>query len=208
MTVKDRSPIRIVHSHLDLKTWLARTPTADEARPGQCPACQAPGRPLGERLGLWGHGLRQRQQRGPLEPEGPSQTVVLSARRYLCTRCRALVLVVPRGVMPRRHYAAAAIALALFLYGFLGLPLPEVRRRVSPWRVVGAAAATGWATLVRWVGAARRGALFCCVRPCPKDFSLRQVAQRAAATLCAFALPGEAAAGTETAAFYGGMRMA
>jgi len=208
LDVEDRSPIRIVHSRFDLKTWLERTPTADEARPGQCPACQAPGRPLGERLGLWGHGLRPRQQRGPLDPEGPPQTVVLSARRYRCTRCRAIVLVVPRGVVSRRHYAAAAIALALALYGWLGLPLPAVRRRVSPWRVMGTAAATGWATLVRWVRAARRGALLGCVRPCPQDFTLRQVAERAATTLSAFALPREAAAGPEAAAFHGGMRMA
>ena len=39
---------------------------------------------------------------------------------------------VPSEVMPRRHYAATAIALAIALYGLAGEPHAEVRRRVSP----------------------------------------------------------------------------
>lgn len=170
--------------------------------------CQAAGRPLGARLGLWGHGLRPRQQRGPLDPEGRPQIVVVAARRYRCTRCRAVILVVPRGVVPRRHYSGGAIALALVLWGVLGLLVSQVRERVNPWQVVGECARGGWATLRRWVEAIRRGVLFPSVRGCPTDFTLRQVAKRAAETLCAYALPSLTGAPSQVCAFQGGMYMA
>lgn len=159
-------------------------------------------------MGLWGHGLRLRQQRGPLDPKGKPETVVVKARRFQCRPCGAILLVVPRGMMPRRHYAASAIALALALLGLLGLPVREVRRRVSSWQVVGATAASGWATLRRWVAAARRGELFAAVRPSPPHFTMRQVAQRAAATLCACCPVSPGPPDPAAQAFFGGMRMA
>jgi hypothetical protein len=134
--------------------------------------------------------------------------VVVPARRYQCIHCGAILLVVPQGVVPRRHYAGSAIALALCLWGLLGLTLREVRRRISPWQVVGATAASGWATLRRWAQAIRQGALFPGVRACPLTFRLRQVAQRAATTLCAWCMPSEAEAPPSVCAFFGGMRMA
>lgn len=208
MEKKDRSPLRIVHSALDLKSWLKKPPGVEEARPGQCPACESPSRPAGGPLGLWGHGQRQRQQRGPLSAEGAPEIVVFAARRYLCRSCGAVLVVVPRGVAPRRHYSASAIALALALWGLLGLPPPQVRERVSPWRVVGAAAARGWATLRRWAAAVRRGVLFAGVRACPPRFTAREVAERAASTLSALCPVGQAGGDLSALAFLGGARMA
>lgn len=86
--------------------------------------------------------------------------MVVATRRYLCVACRALITVVPRGVSRWRHYSAAAIGIALALYGVLRDSPRGVRRQVSSWPIVGASAAVGWVTLGRWVAAARRGELF------------------------------------------------
>ena len=179
-------------------------PSVDEARPGQCPVCGAASRPVGGKLNLWGHGLRERQLRGPQEPTGPAQLVLLWTRRYQCQCCTAIVQVVPQGVLPRRYYAAPAIALALVLFALRGLPAAQVRSRISPFGVVGATAAAGWTTLVRWCRALRNGTLFPHVRPCPADFTLRQVAQRCAAAIGSLAPPGIEALGPESRAFIGG----
>lgn len=179
-------------------------PSVDEARPGQCPVCEAASRPVGGKLNLWGHGLRERQLRGPQEPTGPAQLVALWTRRYQCQRCKALVQVVPQGVLPRRYYAAPAIALALVLFALRGLPAAQVRARISPFGVVGATAAAGWTTLVRWCRALRNGRLFPQVRPAPADFTLRQVAERCAAAIGSLTPPGTEALGPESRAFFGG----
>jgi hypothetical protein len=143
-----------------------------------------------------------------LEPHGAPQTVSVAVRRYRCTACRAILVVVPREVAPRKHYSAAAIAWALGLFGCDGLPLREVRRRTSPWAIVGATAAVGWTTLVRWIRAVRRHQLFAGVRPVPAVFTHRQVAARVATTLAAGAGPTVAAAGLAAAAFWGAAQMA
>jgi hypothetical protein len=114
---------------------------------------------------------------------------VVVLRRYLCRNCGAVVAVGPREVTARRHYSASAIGWALALFGVAQLAAREVRRRVSPWAVVGAAAAAGWQTLRRWAKAVREGGLFPGVRASPESFSLRQVAARAATTLAASAPP-------------------
>lgn len=159
---------------------------------------------MGGKLCLWGHGLRERQLRGPQEATGPPQTVQIKLRRYLCRRCQAVVLVMPQGVVPRRYYAAPALALALALFALLRLPAADVRKRVNPWQVVGATAADGWSTLVRWCKALQKGELFGLLRPCPSDFTLRQVAERAAATFVSLAPPGMQSLGPEVRAFLGG----
>lgn len=203
----NQSPNRIVYSSLDRKRWMEQTPSVDLARPAQCPLCENPSRPCGGPLGLWGHGLRERQQRGPLTPEGEPQIVGVTGRRYQCQRCSAILLVVPRGVLPRRQYSGAAIALALTLWGLLDLSLPEVRKRISPWPIVGDCAVSEWATLRRWVQAIQEGTLFPEVRPSPPEFTKRQVAARAATTFCAMAGPQRAREGPESQAFFGGMQM-
>ena len=174
----------------------------DEVRPGRCPACEAPSRPLGGAIGLHGHGLRERHQWGPATPGGLPELIGILVRRYQCQPCGAVVVVVPRGVLRRRLYSASAIALALALYGVAALAPGEVRRRVSPLRIVGATAAAGWASLRRWAGAVRGGRLFPVVRALPAEATLRQVAARTATTLAAYALGGRGLS-IDSAAFLG-----
>lgn len=78
---------------------------------------------------------------------------------------------------------ASAIALALALWSTGGQTAAEVRRQVSPDRLVGATAAAGWASLRRWTRSIRSSALFPCVRACPPDWKLRKVAERVTHTL-------------------------
>ncbi|MBI4952057.1 MAG: hypothetical protein HY908_08490 [Myxococcales bacterium] len=186
---KGRSNRTIVHSAIDVKTWLSRVPSVDEVRPGQCPRCAAASRPVGQGLQIWGHGLRDRQSRGPLEPLGDPVEVTLRVRRYVCRPCGAVIAVVPLGVVAGRLFAAMAIGLALTLFGVERLPLGKVRQRVSPWRRVGATAHGSWLAVRRWVRAIRGGRLFAGVRLSPERFTARQVAERAAMTLAALAPP-------------------
>ncbi len=181
---------------------MERHPTVDEARPGQCPACEAPSRPSGGTLGLHGHGQRERHQWGPVEVGGTPRLLGVLARRYACQSCGAIVMVVPRGVVYRRLYSAGAIALALALWGVSELAPAEVRRRVSPFAFVGATAAAGWESLRRWSHAVRAGRLFPVVRALPAEVTLRQVAARAATTLAACA-PGSRGLSIDSAAFLG-----
>lgn len=174
----------------------------DEVRPGRCPICGASSRPAGGALGLHGHGLRERHQWSPLEPSDTPSLIGVLLRRYLCQSCGAVVVVGPRGLVRRRLYSAGAIALTLALYGVAGLAPAEVRRRVSPLRIVGPTAAAGWASLRRWSRAVRARRLFPAVRALPADATLRQVAARAATTLAAYA-PGAGRLAIESAAFLG-----
>lgn len=116
--------------------------------------CGQASRPVGSKLGLHGHGLRDRQVRGPLDPDGPPTWVVIACRRYECTRCGAVLTVVPCGIAPRRHYGHAAIAMALALWAIVGESVAEVRRRVCAWRVSDGSSAR-WPALKRWARAAR-----------------------------------------------------
>lgn len=182
-----QSKYGIVHLALDVKTWIAHPPSAEAARPGQCPKCGAASRPAGAGLGLWGHGVRERQQRGPLDPAGEPVTITVAARRYACRICDAIILVVPSDVAPRRHYSRSAIGLAVALFGVARRTVAEIRRRVSPWQIVGDAAVGSWAALRRWVAAIRRGGIFPGVRAVPAGFTARQAAERIATTVAAHA---------------------
>jgi hypothetical protein len=157
---------------------------------------------VGGCLGLHGHGLRERHRWGPLDHGGASLLGSILARRYQCQPCGAVVAVVPRGLAHRRLYAAEAIALALALWGHAELAPAEVRRRVSPFAIVGTTAAAGWASLRRWSRAVRSGRLFPVVRALPAGVTARQVAARAATTLAAYA-PGGGGLLLESAAFIG-----
>jgi transposase len=157
---------------------------------------------VGGALGLHGHGLRERHQWGPVVPGSTAALSAILLRRYLCRSCGAVVVVGPRGLVRRRLYSGGAIALALALYGGVGLSPREVRRGVSPLRIVGPTAAAGWASLRRWCRAVRAGRLFPAVRALPAGASVRQVAARAATTLAAYA-PGSGGLAIESAAFIG-----
>jgi len=153
-------------------------------------------------LGLHGHGLRERHHWGPLEPSAAPSLIGILLRRYLCQSCGAVAVVGPRGLVRRRLYSGGAIALALALFGIAELAPAEVRRRVSPLRIVGPAAAAGWASLRRWSRAVRTGRLFPVVRALPAGATARQVAARAATTLAAYA-PAAGGLAIESAAFLG-----
>jgi len=159
----------------------------EQARPGRCPVCGAASRPPGRSLGVIGHGIRRRQLRGPDIVGGDATTIEIEARRYRCLGCKAVILVVPRGVVARRHFRAEAIAIALWLYGVVRLSAIAVHARV-----VGYGEAGGrMRNLVRWLAAIAGGDLFSgAVRPWPKSFSRRQQAERAARALEAAAPPG------------------
>ena len=126
VTKPTRSTPRILHHTLDVKGWLASPPSPEAARPGACPDCGTPSRPTGGRLGLHGHGLRDRQLRGPVDASGPPTCIVIACRRYCCVSCGAILTVVPRGGAPRRHYGHAAIAMALTLWAIAREPVAEV----------------------------------------------------------------------------------
>jgi hypothetical protein len=147
---------------------------------------------------LVGHGLRERQVRGPAVPGGQPETRVVVVRRYRCKRCGGVTTVLPRGLTARRHYSASAIGLALCLHGMRGLSVGETRQRVCTWRV--GFETERWTTLASWLAAVAEGRLFACVRGSPARASLRRRAERAAATLCGLAL---AADELEAQAFWG-----
>ncbi len=142
----NRSDTTIIQSHIDLKSWQARFPSVDEVRPHRCPKCGAPSRPVGAPIVIHGHGLRDRQVRGPSAPDAPPTMVVIMARRYLCTACGTVPVVVPREVRARRLYSVSAMALALALWGLVKMPSRVVRERVNPARIV-AEPTLGWVTV-------------------------------------------------------------
>ncbi len=105
---------------------------------------------MGRALVLHGHGVRTRQQLGPRTAEGAPEVPELTVRRYRCLACGCVCSVVPRGVLPRKHYSGGAIALALALWAVLRWSPPAVRGRVSPFKRVGPSAARSWHSLLRW----------------------------------------------------------
>lgn len=200
---RNRSGSRVVHSRLECKFWK-QLPSADEVRPAQCPACAGAAREPGRGLGIVGHGLRDRQLRGPAGAEtGPSIELVL-IRRYLCRRCAAVITVVPREVEPRRHYSRPAIALALARLGLFGESAGAIRRAISPWQVV---ATSGWPTLRRWVAAVASRALFATATALPGS-TAAQVATRVAQVALAHAPPSLRGAPALTLVFAGAVAMA
>lgn len=105
-----------------IESWLAslapdRLPEVDDVRPARCSRCKTPSRD-GERVVLHGHGWRTREVVvAPAlgDGDGPAEVIACWQRRYRCTACKAIVVVLPRGVMPRYLYSAAAIITAFFL---------------------------------------------------------------------------------------------
>jgi hypothetical protein len=199
VTKPTRSTSRILHHTLDVKGWLASPPSPESARPGACPDCDAPSRPTGGRLGLHGHGFRDRQLRGPADAWGPPTWIVIACRRYCCLNCDAILTVVPRGVAPGRHYGHAAIAMALTLWAIARETVAEVRRRVCAWSTT-VEDVTRWPTLKRWARAAR-GALG------DASLSLIAAAARAGQIAIGRAPPSLRRAPREAQAFAGGSAM-
>jgi hypothetical protein len=173
-----------------------------------CPACGAAGCPPGKPKGLQGHGLRERQFRGPTSPGATPVLMVLWVRRYRCQPCGAVVTVVPQETSPRRLYTSKAIAWALALFGVARLPERDVRGSTSPWRIVGAAAVHRWPSLRRWVRAVRQRHLFPRLARPPTGCSLRETAAQIAISVSAYAPPTLASLPLPARAFFGAVHAA
>ncbi len=132
---------------------MAAPPSVASARPRACVDCGAASQPVGDGIGLHGHGVRDRQLRGPPDVDQASTWIVITCRRYRCTSCKAVLTVVPRGIAPRRHYGHAAIAMAFTLWSLAQQPVAAVRRRICAWPMC--SDGTRWPTLRRWAHAAR-----------------------------------------------------
>lgn len=182
-------------------------PSCEEARPGRCVWCGAASRPAGGFLQLWGHGVRGRQLRGPPSPEEAPELIEVLARRYLCCVCEGTMTVVPRGVIRRRYFSAAAMACALALCGLSGLSDAAVRERVSPLRVVGHESVRQWKTLRRWIRAVVDKTLFATTPASPPRAPLRRVAERCAMALSAHAPLSVLHRSEIDRAFFGGEHM-
>ncbi|WP_106090206.1 hypothetical protein [Enhygromyxa salina] len=65
---------------------------------------------------LHGHGQRGRRVGIPTDTNENVEVLELLLRRYACQRCKAIIVVGPRGLLRGRHYSAMAIALALWLW--------------------------------------------------------------------------------------------
>ena len=191
-----------MHRLVGVKLWLAGIPGVDLLRPGACPVCGRAGCPPGASLGIVGHGLRERQFRGPPGPGQVPKMVLLQVRRFLC-QCGAVLTVVPCEAIPGRLYTSSAVGWALALFGVQRLSAAEVRRQTSPWTIIGQTAITGWATLRRWIRAIRAGMLLSGLRASPSDFTARQAAERAALGLASLGPPPSGEASVATRAFQG-----
>jgi hypothetical protein len=192
----------IVHGKVGVKLWLLAIPGVDVLRPGTCPVCGQAGCPTGGDLGIVGHGLRERQFRGPPGPGQVPKVVLLHVRRFLC-KCGAVLTVVPCETIPRRLYTSSAVGWALALFGVQRLSAVEVRRQTSPSGIIGAGGITDWPTLRRWIRAIRAGTLLCGLRASPSEFTARQTAERAALGLASLGPPPSGEALVATRAFHG-----
>jgi hypothetical protein len=188
----------IVRLLADVKFW---PPPVEVARPFHCPRCGVGAREDGV-LWLYGHGLVDRQQRGPAAPGEDPVCVVIAARRYLCRKCATVIRVVPASCAPGKHFSGAAIALALSLWGALGMGAGAVRERVSDWARLGASA-RGWRSLRRWAAGVAAGALFSGLHLGTAAGPLREVARRAAQALAGHAPPASRGAPVEHQAMIG-----
>lgn len=206
MLKEKRSTRGVLRSEVDVKSWVARTPSVSEARPARCPDCGVASAPVGGGVVVQGHGLRTRQLRGPPAPHETPAVTEVWGRRYRCIRCLAVLMVLPAETLSRRLYSAAAIAWALALYGLSLLAPADVRELVSPWRIVVASSATRWRTLSRWCAAAAAG-LFTRLPPLT-GATARQVAATAAISISAFAVPVLEPPPLDVLAFHGAARAA
>jgi hypothetical protein len=109
-----------------------------------------------------------------------------------------VVLVVPRGVARRKHYATTAIAWALALLGLCGWSWHAIRRAISVWPLANGDVISTWKTLRRWLGDLQTGTLFPELDLAwPQEIAMapQEIASRAASALagrappCAFDLP-------------------
>ena len=186
----------------DVKLW---PPSVDMARPASCPKCRVACGMRGARR-IYGHGVVERQQRGPPGPDEASTCQVVVCRRFFCLECRTVIRVLPAAAQPRKHFSGAAIALALAAWGLCAMSLAEVRRRVNDAREVGSSV-RGWRTLTAWTGDVSRGVLFAGLGLTDGPGAPRAVAARAAQALVGWAPPTWAETAVTHQAFAGSVHV-
>lgn len=157
-----------------IRAWLGslcpeEVPDIDDVRPKLCARCKEPAR-RGKRVVLHGHGVRIRMV--VVAPVlvlvvaaggDPAQVLECWERRYRCTSCGAILVVLPHGVMPRYLYSAAAIVAAYFLVASRplgqGLSKAEAYDRQGMLRGATRRAFSDpgyqWRSLSRWAARAR-----------------------------------------------------
>jgi hypothetical protein len=172
----------------DVKHWLSEgPPPVDAARPSRCTICRSASRDDRRGLTLYGHGLRGRAQWGPPAPSQLGFRLVVATRRYQCQLCDAVLVVVPRGMLPRKRYSGSAIAFAMALWALARLREPEVFERVSVFELSVYVEVHGWRSLRRWTHDAIAGGLWPRVRGASAGNTYREHAERIAVTLTSFA---------------------
>lgn len=137
---------------------------------------------------IHGHGTRARTVRHCVDPAASPVDVDLVLRRYRCTRCGAIILVGPRGVIRSRRYTLFAIVLALAAWLVPGATARAVRAAFSSIPFAPLSHIT-WPALLRWIDAIASGRLLPCVRGSPPEWSRRQQAERVVSTIRAMAPP-------------------
>jgi len=178
--LRTQSDGRVMRAAVGIKAWMAKTPCVDEVRPTRCAGCGAASRPVGARLVVHGHGLLVRQVRGVLAVGEQPGVFAIAVRRYACQLCRAVMTVVPAGILARRQYSGPSIAWALHLWLIAGLSDRLVRTQVCAWQVRGCSP-RGWAQLYRW--ADRAVSLFALPRLVSDLIDSREAARRVLTTL-------------------------
>ncbi len=139
------------------KFWLeGEAPGVDAVRPRCCSRCSTPRRGASGSCGLHGHGKRTRQLLGPAVLGGAAVLREVTVRRYQCQERGLVMTVTTEALLPRKHYGAETIGLALWLWS----PAARVREALSRWMRVGDAAAAGWTSSKRWAGEACSGDLW------------------------------------------------
>ena len=128
----DQSHLHLIVFPRDVKHWLAEgPPPVEAARPARCPVCLSASRDDRRGLTMYGHGFRARVRWGPRAPALLADRTRVPTRRFQCQLCDAVLVVVPRGMVPRKRYSGPAIAFALALWALARLDEPEVFDRVS-----------------------------------------------------------------------------
>lgn len=153
-----------------------------------------------------GHGLRERQQRGPPASHSSPGCAVIVVRRYVCTACGAVMTVLPAAAQAFKHFSGAAVAMALALWGLCGESARGVRARVNDWRP--GAGARGWRSLGRWARAAAQGELFAGLALGGCEGTPREQATRVAQALCGHAPPDARQGSFDAQAFVGAAHVA
>lgn len=150
-----------------IETWpgsryLQNIPEVDDVRPKRCDRCGHPAR-KGSRVVLHGHGCRTRQiVVQPVAQKRRARLLECWERRYRCTKCKRVMVALPKGVIPRYLYSVAAIVMAFLLVAERpigqGLTDGEAYRRQGMYAQLCSYAESPyrWRSLGRWARCAQK----------------------------------------------------